>query len=121
MDFTEIITACAGAITTLISWFLAKRKYSTEVDHSYLENLEKGLETYDTIINHNKSEIEFLMKENEDLRKELSDLRKQVLDLTLNICMDLRCDRRIREHQLVSRNKEGRTKDKLDITDSVKP
>lgn len=119
MDFTEIITACAGAITTLVSWFVAKKKYSAEVDHSYLENLEKGLETYDTIIHHNKSEIEFLMKENEDLRKELADLRKQVLDLTLNICMDLTCARRIREHQIVERDKKGNIKGKLNSTDKV--
>lgn len=117
----ELITAVGGIIATVISWFLAKRKYTAEVDHSYLENLQEGLKTYDEIIKHNKSEVEFLMKENEDMRKEISDLRKQVLDLTLNICMDLRCDRRIREHQLVNRDKEGKTKDQLNITDSIMP
>ena len=115
----ELITAAVGLITTITSWFLAKKKYSAEVDHSYLENLQEGLRTYDEIIKHNKSEIEFLMKENEDLRKELADLRKQVLDLTLNICMDLRCDRRIREHQIAEKDKKGNTKGKLNSTDKV--
>lgn len=115
----ELITAAGGIIASVITWFLAKRKYTTEVDHSYIENLQEGLTTYDEIIKHNKSELEFLMKENEDMRKELSDLRKQLLDLTLNICMDLTCARRIREHQIVTRDKRGKINSKLDNTEGV--
>ena len=119
MDFTEIITACAGAITTLVSWFVAKKKYSAEVDHTVIENLQEALKTYDDIIKHNRNEIEILTKDNIELRAEISDLRKQVLSLTLNICMDLRCDRRIREHQITERDKKGNTKGKLNSTDAV--
>lgn len=111
MDFTEIITACVGLVTTvasgIVSWFLARKKYNTEVDHNYLENLEKGLETYDSIISHNRNEIEYLMKENQELREEIAELRKQVLNLTMNICMDLTCARRMREHQISGKNKRG--------------
>lgn len=116
----EIITAAGGLIATVISWFLAKRKYTTEVDHSYLTNLEKALETYNKIVDRNKSEITFLMEENSELRKELSDLRKQVLDLSLNICMHLKCPKRVREYQVVEVDNKEKIKAKLDSIEKIK-
>lgn len=122
MDMNELIIAGIGILTSIISgwtsWFFARKKYNTEVDHNYLENLEKGLETYDSIIAHNRAEIEFLMKENGELRTEISELRKQVLNLTMNICMDLTCARRIREHQMVNRVNDGKSKSRLDETEN---
>lgn len=101
MDVDILITGAVGLITSIISgwtsWFFARKKYNAEVDHTYIENIEKGLETYDSIIAHNKTEIEYLMKENHELRGEIAELRKQVLNLTMNICMDLTCTNRVRE------------------------
>lgn len=124
MDINALITGIIGLLTTIssgiISWVLARRKYNTEVDHTYLENLEKGLETYDAIITHNKSEIEYLMKENHELRQEIAELRKQVLNLTMNICMDLTCKRRIRESQIAAKDTKGEIVSKYNGTESVK-
>ena len=121
MDMNELVVGGVGLLTTTLSawlsWFFARKKYNTEVDHNYLENLEKGLETYDSIIGHNKTEIEFLMKENAELRMEIGELRKQILNLTMNICMDLTCARRIREHQIISKGKDGKNKSRLDETE----
>lgn len=118
----ELIIAGIGVLTTVISgwtsWFFARKKYNTEVDHNYLENLEKGLETYDSIIAHNKNEIEYLMKENHELREEIAELRKQMLNLTMNICMDLTCARRMREHQIMSRVNNGKSESRLDETEN---
>ena len=123
IDIGAVITGGIGLLTTIssgvISWILARKKYNTEVDHNYLENLEKGLETYDSIISHNKSEIECLMKDNEDLRREVSELRKQVLNLTMNICMDLTCTRRMREYQISQRSVDGRSISKFNETEIV--
>lgn len=120
MDISEFVIAGIGLITTIVSgwtsWFFARKKYYTEVDHNYIENLGKGLETYDAIISHNKAEIEYLMKENGELRSEIAELRKQVLNLTMNICMDLTCARRVRE-KLKSRNSNGKDKNRLDETE----
>lgn len=121
MDINELIVGSIGLLTTItsgwVSWFFARKKYNTEVDHNYIENLGKGLETYDSIITHNKAEIEYLMKENEELRKEIAELRKQVLNLTMNICMDLTCTRRMRENQL-RMDIDGKIKDRFDETES---
>lgn len=121
MDFNELIIGGIGLITTITSgwasWFFARKKYNTEVDHNYLENLEKALETYDSIIAHNKKEIEYLMQENNELRRELAELRKQVLNLTMNICMDLTCKRRARENQIINKGINGENKSRLDETE----
>lgn len=123
MDANELIVGGIGLLTTTLSawlsWFFARKKYNTEVDHNYIENLGKGLETYDSIITHNKSEIEYLMKENEDLRREIAELRSQVLNLTMNICMDLTCARRLREHQISRKGMNGKNISKLDETETV--
>lgn len=112
-----LITGIIGVITTIVSgyvsWFSARKKYYTEVDHNYIENLGKGLETYDSIISHNKTEIEYLMKDNSQLRREVEELRKQVLDLTLNICLDLSCPHRLRE-KIRNRKPVEKVNDRLD-------
>lgn len=116
----EIIIGCIGLFTTIASgwtsWFFARKKYNTEVDSNYIENLTKALETYDAIIAHNKTEIEALTKENIELKGEISELRRQVLDLTTNICLDLTCELRSRE-KMKRRRVDGKAKDRLDKTE----
>ena len=115
-----LITGAVGLFTTVVSawtsWIFARKKYNTEVDSNYIKNLQEALSTYDSIIAHNKTEIEHLMKKNDLLEKEVSELRKQMLNLTMNICMDLTCANRVRE-QLKRRNSNGKDKDRLDETE----
>lgn len=96
-----LITGGIGLVSTIVSgwvsWVFARRKYNTEVDNNYIQNLQKALATYDSIIAHNKTEIEHLMKKNDELEKEVSELRKQMLDLAMNICMDFSCKVRQRD------------------------
>lgn len=96
-----LITGGIGLVSTIVSgwvsWVFARRKYNTEVDNNYIQNLQKALATYDSIIAHNKTEIEHLMKKNDELEKEVSELRKQMLDLAMNICMDFSCKARQRD------------------------
>lgn len=95
MDIDVLITGGIGLITSIVSawtsWFFARKKYNTEVDSNYIRNLQEAVSTYDSIISHNKAEIEYLMKRNDALEKEVTELRKQILDLAMNICMDFGC------------------------------
>ena len=115
-----LITGAVGLVSTIVSgwvsWIFARKKYNNEVDSNYIKNLQEALSTYDSIIAHNKTEIEQLMKKNDLLEKEVSELRKQMLNLTMNICMDLTCANRVRE-QLKRRNSNGKDKDRLDETE----
>ena len=116
-----LITGAVGLVSTIVSgwvsWIFARKKYNTEVDSNYIKNLQEALATYDSIIAHNKTEIEHLMKKNDLLEKEVSELRKQMLNLTMNICMDLTCANRVRE-QLKRRSYNGKNKDRFDETEN---
>lgn len=111
MEIGELVVGGIGLLTTVASgwtsWFFTRKKYNSEVASNYIDNLGKGLLTYDAIIAHNKSEIEYLMKENEELRKEIAELRNQLLNLTMNICMDLTCMNRVRERNILNNKKKN--------------
>jgi peptidoglycan hydrolase CwlO-like protein len=90
MEITDIVIP---AITSSITFFLGIQRGKKEVDGLHLQNLEKSVQIYQTIINDLKSELESLqgkvdelqvkvdimMKENDNLKKLVSkrDLQRQ--------------------------------------------
>lgn len=112
-----LVTGGIGLITTIVSgwvsWVFARKKYYSEVDHNLIENMENSLEFYKKLSDDNRARLEEMAERNAALEAELQELRKQVLNLTMNICMDLTCARRIREHQLKERT-NGKVKDRFD-------
>lgn len=116
---SEVILALIAILSNVVTWFLTRKKYNTEVDSNYIKNIEDGLKTYDDIIKHNRDEIKQLITEKNELRKEVDDLRKQVNDLLFNICLDLTCKRRIREAYAIKKlEKNGKKKSGFDQTES---
>ena len=115
IDTNILITGVVGLCTTVIgswtSWFFARKKYESEVDHNIIENMESSLEFYKSLSDDNKARLEEMAKRNQALEEELHELRKQVLNLTLNICMDLTCANRVREFQTKRIN--GKNKDRF--------
>lgn len=101
MDIEVLITGGIGLVTSIVSactsWFFARKKYNTEVDHNLIENMKDSLEFYRQLSDDNKSRLEESIKRCNILEEEMVILRKQMLDLTLNICMDLTCKRRQRD------------------------
>ena len=101
IDVDILITGGVGLVTSIVSswttWFLARKKYNSEVDLNLVEKMEKSLEFYKSLSDDNKTRLEEITERNNELEKEVQELRKQVLNLTMNICMDLTCAHRIRE------------------------
>lgn len=125
-----IITGVVGIITTIISWFLAKRKYNSEVDSTVIHNLQSALELYKNLSDDTKKrlaescddnekmrqdnarikeenaalkvEISELKEDNKSLRKEIDSLKDQLLKVTATICLDLSCQ--IRNKNLIVQN-----------------
>ena len=101
IDVDILITGGVGLVTSIASswttWFLARKKYNSEVDLNLVEKMEKSLEFYKSLSDDNKTRLEEITERNNELEKEVQELRKQVLNLTMNICMDLTCAHRVRE------------------------
>lgn len=112
IDIQVIVTGMVGLITTItsswFSWFLAKKKYNTEVDGALIANMQESLEFYTKLSDDNKSRLdealrrndqlekanEQLREDNIQLRQEVSQLREQVFTLMNSICYDMTCELR---------------------------
>lgn len=81
LDWSTIIVAVIGVCSTFVSWFLARKKYYSEVDHNIIENMESSLEFYKKLSDDNKSRLEEVLTRNAALEKEVADLREQVQQL----------------------------------------
>ena len=94
-----LVTGGVGVLTSIISswttWFFARKKYNSEVDLNLVEKMEKSLEFYKSLSDDNNARLEDLTERNRALELELQDLKKKVLDLSVNICMDLTCKKRV--------------------------
>ena len=97
MEITVLIITniLAPLITGFASWLMAKKKYYSEVDNTVIENMKNSLEFYKQLSDDNRERLSAILEKNEQLEKEMSDLKTQMLNLTLNICMDLTCKRRL--------------------------
>lgn len=119
----ELIIGGIGLVTTItsgwVSWFFARKKYNSEVDHNLIENMENSLEFYRKLSDDNRARLEEMAERNKALEAELHELRKQVLNLTMNICMDLTCVRRLRECQIEEKSTNGKKKGKLNLTSAI--
>lgn len=94
-----VLTGVIGLFTTIlsgwVSWFFARKKYNSEVDHNLIENMENSLEFYRKLSDDNKVRLEEVLEKNKNLEREVQELRRQVLNLTMNICMNLTCSNRV--------------------------
>lgn len=106
----------SSIVTGWVSWIFARKKYNSEVDHNLIENMENSLEFYKKLSDDNRARLEEMAERNKTLELEVQELRRQMLTLTMNICMDLTCERRTREQQIKKRLVNGKTKDRLDET-----
>lgn len=120
MDIDVLITGIIGLVTSIISawasWFFARKKYDSEVDHNLIENMENSLEFYKKLSDDNRTRLEEMAERNKALEIEVQELRKQMLNLTMNICMDLTCANRVRE-QIRRKKSNGKDKDRLSETE----
>lgn len=120
MEIGELVVGGIGLLTTVtsgwVSWFFARKKYNSEVDHNLIENMENSLEFYKKLSDDNSARLKELTERNRELEVELQELRKQVLNLTMNICMDLTCMQRVRERNILNKKKNAKGSGRLDET-----
>ena len=86
---SEIVMALVGvicsAISSLVTFFLTRRKYNTEVDSQQIENMEKSFDIYKKMMEESmkvqNQRIDALQKENDNLRKQVYDLQQQLITM----------------------------------------
>lgn len=119
-----VLTGVIGLFTTIlsgwVSWFFARKKYNSEVDHNLIENMENSLEFYRKLSDDNKVRLEEVLEKNKNLEKEVQELRRQVLNLTMNICMNLTCSNRALSYNNQLLESEDTEDDVEDITEGEK-
>lgn len=82
----SVITAIAGAVCTILSsvvtFFLTKRKYNIEVDSQQIKNISESFDVYkkmnEDILEAQNKRIETLERENEALRLQVNQLQEQI-------------------------------------------
>ena len=91
MGTTEFIIALLSVvgISNVITFFLTKRKYITEVDSQQIKNVEDSFELYKKImtdaVRSQDDKIALLQKENDSLRAQVNQLQLQMISLVGNI------------------------------------
>lgn len=110
---TEVIIALMGVVSAIVSsvvtFFLTKKKYNTEVDSQQIKNLGEAVNIYKQIMEESaKSQkdlmestiasqnhkIEELQKENSSLKQQVNQLQMQMINILGNICFDATCKSR---------------------------
>lgn len=98
MILTSIITVVSSAISSCITWVLARRKNEAEAESVEvgnesvaIQNLITAWEKQQLIIDKS---IDTLQAENKKLKEKIEKLEDTVLKLSTSICTDLTCQLR---------------------------
>ena len=110
---TAIVTALTGLVVTIITniltFFLTRRKYNTEVDSQQIQNMGASFDVYkkmmeeslssqkttlEAVITGQNQKIDVLQKENDSLKIQVSQLQMQMLNILGSICLDATCQLR---------------------------
>lgn len=121
MDIDVIITGIIGVITTITgswcSWFFTRKKYNTEVDATFIDNMVKSLNFYKELSESNKAELTEILKDREEQRHEIDSLKNQMMSLMNSICTDLTCQLRKRNMNLFNEQNGNNCRQKVEETE----
>lgn len=89
-----IVTLITTSVASILSWFLAKRKYNSEVDTNEIENLKKSLEFYEKIVEDYNTKLQFYIKLAQSNRVELYRVKGILYKILNNSCTNNMCTQR---------------------------
>lgn len=101
--YTSIAGIFTTAISGIISWFMAKKKYYSEVDNQTIKNMISSLEFYKTLSDDNQHRLKEQIERNDrleiqvsDLQKQINELRNQLIVMMEQVCLQVTCNKRVR-------------------------
>lgn len=77
----NLITFLITSITGVFTYFIGHTRAKREVENMALNNLEKSLEIYNTIIQDLKEQITGLLTKVDELEKKIDDLKTENAEL----------------------------------------
>lgn len=131
----------AGAISSIVTWLLSRKKYNSEVDQSNINNMKESLDFYKTLsddykqrlaseIDSHNQEVAELKRENAELKKEIREqekrfderlltqqreialMKNQMLSVYSQVCLNFNCLERVSTKQLpISKPKTNKKKE----------
>lgn len=95
----EIVVALIGLLTTavssLITFFLTRRKYNLEMESKKIENMNDLFDYHEKVYNETvkalNRKMELLQEENARQKQQIDNLNMQMLNLMGSICLDATC------------------------------
>jgi intracellular sulfur oxidation DsrE/DsrF family protein len=115
---TGIISAIIGLfctiVTSVVTFFLTRRKFNSEVDAQQIKNMSDSFDTYkkmmetnlatqketmEVVIMSQNQKIDLLQKENDSLKTQVSQLQQQMINILGSICLDATCKLRKMDFQ----------------------
>lgn len=120
----EIIVGIIGLVSTVVTWFLTRKKYYADIetvkinnDLNAIDSMNKSLAFYKDVVEDNKKrldesqeQINQLLKENYQLKQDLQTLKIQVQFLMKYNCMRGDCKKRITNSDDINEDLNGDTK-----------
>ena len=120
----EVIIGIIGLISTVVSWFLSRKKYYADIesvkinnDLNAIDSMNKSLAFYRDIVEDNKKrldesqeQISQLLKENYQLKQDLQSLKIQVQFLMKYNCMRGDCKKRMTNSDDINEDLNGNDK-----------
>lgn len=101
--YTTLAGIVTSAVSAVISWFMAKKKYYSEVDNQVIKNMKETLEFYKTLSDDNKDRLQEQIDRNDklemqvaDLQKQINTLKNQLISMMEQICLSTTCTKRVR-------------------------
>ena len=118
-----ILSTCG--ISSIITFFLTKRKYNVEVEGSAIENADKSLDFYVKLVEdmkrqlndiktQNQTEFEELKQQNIELKQQVANLSDEVVSMKKFACYNEHCKKRAEEpKKIVLKNKKPKKNEVL--------
>lgn len=120
----EVIIGIIGLVSTVVSWFLSRKKYYADIesvkisnDSNAIDSMNKSLAFYKDIVEDNKKRLDDsqeqlnqLLKENYQLKQDLQTLKIQVQFLMKYNCMRGDCKKRMTNSDNINEDLNGDNK-----------
>ena len=109
MDIISLLTLILGSnlVSGLVTFFITKKKYNSEVDSNLIRNMQESLEFYKKLSDDNKERLDIVLKRNEELEKDMSALKNEMIKFMSSVCTDLTCQARKRNLELFKEINNG--------------